>query len=250
MMALDIDARQRAWRSRRRRPPDAAAGRGPARCAAPNARRHLCVWPSPGRSSESLRQAARNRSARPPGARSDRRRAPCPACGWHRAAAVDLGFGEAALPAPDRRPAEPGTPADLCNAQPVGRAQDDPSPCHMLLGAVAIGHDRLQTSTILSRDHRTHDLSDRPSIAHSATPCASSVCISLLMPLNRPRRAVEGGAPARYCLRGNNSSLFAESSSCRSSPKPQVSQGCAIRTAAVVRAKHRRLEALTCQNLC
>ena len=168
-MALDIDARQRAWRSRRRRPPDAAAGRGPARCAAPNARRHLCVWPSPGRSSESLRQAARNRSARPPGARSDRRRAPCPACGWHRAAAVDLGFGEATLPAPDRRPAEPGTPADLCNAQPVGRAQDDPSPCHMLLGAVAIGHDRLQTSTILSRDHRTHDLSHRPSIAHSAT---------------------------------------------------------------------------------
>jgi hypothetical protein len=28
------------------------------------------------------------------------------------------------------------------------------SPHHMLLGAVAIGHDRLQTSTILGRDQR------------------------------------------------------------------------------------------------
>ena len=80
--------------------------------------------------------------------------------------AVDPGLGEPPLPAPHRRPADPGAPGDLGDVQPVGRAQDDPSPRHVLLGAVAIGDDRLQTSTILGRDQRTDDLSHAPSIAH------------------------------------------------------------------------------------
>jgi hypothetical protein len=72
--------------------------------------------------------------------------------------AVDPGFGKAPLPPPDRRPADPGAAGDLRDAQPLGRAQDDPSPRHVLLGAVAIADDRLQTSTILGRDQRTDDL--------------------------------------------------------------------------------------------
>ena len=95
--------------------------------------------------------------------------------------AVDPRLGEPPLPAPDRRPADPGAPGDLGDAQPVGRAQDDPSPRHVLLGAVAIGDDRLQTSTILGRDHRTDDLSHAPGIATSAGLCESSVCISALL---------------------------------------------------------------------
>ena len=92
--------------------------------------------------------------------------------------ALDPGLGEPPLPAPDRRPADPGAPGDLGDVQPVGRAEDDPSPRHVLLGAVAIGDDRLQTSTILSRDQRTHDLSHAPSIAHplcSVNPLFASV---------------------------------------------------------------------------
>ena len=55
---------------------------------------------------------------------------------------------------------------DLGDVQPVGRTQDDPSPRHVFLGAVAIGDNRLQTSAILGRDQRTDDLSHAPSIAH------------------------------------------------------------------------------------
>ena len=79
---------------------------------------------------------------------------------------VDPGLGEPPLPAPDRRSADPGAPRDLGDIQSVGRAQDDPSPRDVLLGAVAIGDDRRQTSTVLSRDQRTYDLSHEPSIAH------------------------------------------------------------------------------------
>jgi hypothetical protein len=62
--------------------------------------------------------------------------------------AGDAGLGKAPLPAPDRRAADPGAPGDLGDAQPLGRIQDDPRPRHVLLGPVAIGHDRLQTSAI------------------------------------------------------------------------------------------------------
>jgi hypothetical protein len=79
---------------------------------------------------------------------------------------LDASRYEALLPAPYRGPADPGVLGDASDRQPLGRAQDDPRPCHMLLGAVAIGHDRLQTSTVLSRDQRTYYLSHEPSIAH------------------------------------------------------------------------------------
>jgi hypothetical protein len=80
--------------------------------------------------------------------------------------AVDAGLGEPPLPATDRRPADPGAPCDLGDVQPLGRAQNDLRPRHVLLGAIAIGHDRLQTSTILGRDQRTDDLSHKPCIAY------------------------------------------------------------------------------------
>ena len=79
--------------------------------------------------------------------------------------ALDAGCGEPPLPAPHRRPANPAAPRRLGDVQPRGRGEDDPSPRHVLLGAVAIGHDRLQTSTIGSRDQRTYDLSHAPSMA-------------------------------------------------------------------------------------
>jgi hypothetical protein len=81
--------------------------------------------------------------------------------------AGDAGLGEAALPAPHRRPADPGAPCDLGDAQPRGRMEDDPSPRHVLLSAVAIGDDRLETSTIFRRDQRADDLSHAPSMPQS-----------------------------------------------------------------------------------
>jgi hypothetical protein len=53
--------------------------------------------------------------------------------------AVDAGFGVASLPAPDCRPADVGPPRDLGDRQARGRRQNDPSPRHVFLGAVAIG---------------------------------------------------------------------------------------------------------------
>jgi hypothetical protein len=88
---------------------------------------------------------------------------------------VDPGLGEALLPAPHGRPADPGAFGHRCDVQSIGRAEDDPSPCHMLLGPVAIADDRLETSTILSRDERTHGLSHRGSMPR---PC------ELVNPLN------------------------------------------------------------------
>jgi hypothetical protein len=82
---------------------------------------------------------------------------------------VDAGLGKALLPAPHRGPADAGAFGNLGDAQPFGRAEDDPSPRRMLLGAVAIGDDRLQPSAILSRDQGTDGLSHAPSIAHPSS---------------------------------------------------------------------------------
>jgi hypothetical protein len=49
-----------------------------------------------------------------------------------------------------------------CDVQPVGRAEDHPSPRHMLLSAVAIGDDRFEPSTIFSQHQRTYCLSHAP----------------------------------------------------------------------------------------
>ena len=65
---------------------------------------------------------------------------------------VDAGLGEALLPAPDRRPADPSAAGNLRHVQSLGRVQDDPDPRHLLLRPVAIGQDRRQTLAILGRD--------------------------------------------------------------------------------------------------
>ena len=79
---------------------------------------------------------------------------------------LDPSFGEPPLPAPHRRPADSSPLGHSRDRQPLGRCQDDPSPRHVLLGAITIGDDRLQTSTILDRDQRTDDLSHEPNVAH------------------------------------------------------------------------------------
>jgi hypothetical protein len=71
---------------------------------------------------------------------------------------VDAGLGEALLPAPDRRPAEPGSPGDLGHVQPLGGVQDDADPRHMLLRPVAIGQDRRQALAIRGREKRANRL--------------------------------------------------------------------------------------------
>jgi hypothetical protein len=81
--------------------------------------------------------------------------------------ALDAGGDEALLPAPHRRAADLGVSCDLGDGQPLGRAKNDPGPCAMLLRAVAIGDDRLETNTILSRDQGTDDLSHRGSMPRS-----------------------------------------------------------------------------------
>jgi hypothetical protein len=48
--------------------------------------------------------------------------------------------------------------------------ENDPSPRHMLLGAVAIGHDRLETSTIRGRDQGADDLSHAASMPQRRAP--------------------------------------------------------------------------------
>ena len=78
---------------------------------------------------------------------------------------VDAGLGEALLPAPHRRPADPGPPGDLRHVQPLGRVQDDPGPRHVLLRPVAIGQDRRQALAILGRDKGTDRLCHGPTIA-------------------------------------------------------------------------------------
>jgi hypothetical protein len=83
--------------------------------------------------------------------------------------ALDPGFGEAALPTPDRRPAHVRAPGDLGNRQPRRRSQDDPSPRHMLLRTVSIGYDRLQTSAIRSRNPRADKMSHAPA-CHNPAP--------------------------------------------------------------------------------
>ena len=64
-------------------------------------------------------------------------------------------------------PAEEGTLGDGGYGRQRGRAEEDPSPRDVLLGAVAIGDDRLETSTILSRDQGTDLLSHRGSMPRS-----------------------------------------------------------------------------------
>ena len=55
---------------------------------------------------------------------------------------------EALLPAPNAGLRDPGLTHDLGRAAALGRCQDDPRPPHVLLTAVAIRHDPLQTVTV------------------------------------------------------------------------------------------------------
>jgi hypothetical protein len=64
--------------------------------------------------------------------------------------AVDTPQGEAPLSAPDRRPADADPARHLGDAEALGRMEDDSRPQHVLVGTVAIRHDRLEPSTIVT----------------------------------------------------------------------------------------------------
>ena len=80
---------------------------------------------------------------------------------------VDAGLSVALLPAPDRRPADPGLPCDLGHVQPLGRVQDEPGPGRVLLRPIAIGQDRRQTLAIRRRNQDTHRLCHAHRIAQT-----------------------------------------------------------------------------------
>jgi hypothetical protein len=63
--------------------------------------------------------------------------------------------------------------------QPLGRTEDDPRPRDIFLGAVAIDDDRLETSTILSRDQGTDLLSHGGNLPRSQA-AVNSVNASVL----------------------------------------------------------------------
>ena len=85
------------------------------------------------------------------------------------------GLGEALLPAPHRRAADPGTPRDLRHVEPLGRVQDDADPRHVFLRPVAIGQERRQTLAILGREKGTDRLCHGLTMAPATRdPTASS----------------------------------------------------------------------------
>lgn len=71
---------------------------------------------------------------------------------------VDVGLGEAPLPAPHRRPANPGLSRHLRHAQPLGRMHHDPGPRRAYLPLAAIGQDRRQKPAILGREKQANRL--------------------------------------------------------------------------------------------
>ena len=100
--------------------------------------------------------------------------AACPACGWHPAAARRPRPGEPPL---QRQTAGRPIWARLATSATLSRSAG----ARMIraratcFGRGYDGDDRLQTSTILSRDHGTHDLSHGPRIAF-ALSCKSYDC--------------------------------------------------------------------------
>jgi len=60
-----------------------------------------------------------------------------------------------------------GDPGD---GGPVRRGEDDPGSGHMLLGAVAVGDDRLETGTILGRDEGADILGHPHNLARTPPP--------------------------------------------------------------------------------
>ena len=68
--------------------------------------------------------------------------------------AVHTFFGVAPLPAPDRRPAHPGTARHFGNRQPVRRKNNDPGPLDVLVPAVALADHRRQPRAVFGpHDH-------------------------------------------------------------------------------------------------
>ena len=104
---------------------------------------------------------------------------------------VDAGLGEAPLPAPDRRPADPSAAGDLRHVQPLGRVQDDPRPRRVLLRPVAIGHDRRQALAIPRRDNGTDRMGHGHAIAHLGTS------------MNLPNASVHQHYPATFIAGGD-----------------------------------------------
>ena len=65
---------------------------------------------------------------------------------------------------PGLRVASRSNPSTPASANRRGGVEDDPRPQHVLVGAVAIGDDRLETSTIFTGDQGADILSHPPSM--------------------------------------------------------------------------------------
>jgi hypothetical protein len=111
---------------------------------------------------------------------------------------VDPGQGKAPLPAPHRRTADARAPRHLGDAQPVGRMEKDPRPQQVLVGAVAIGDDRLKPSTILTGDDWT-DILGHPPRLPDPPPLVNPINVSVHAPgsaalhrSTRPRNLCDG----------------------------------------------------------
>jgi len=80
--------------------------------------------------------------------------------------AVDAIGGEAFLPAPDRGLGNPGLAHDGVGAPPIGCEQHDPATPDMLLWAVAIRDDGLQTGSVGGADGATDPGAHAPDSHH------------------------------------------------------------------------------------
>ena len=102
--------------------------------------------------------AARRRSAPPRAPPSRRERRLAGLAGLVAQQPVHARLGEALLPAPDRRPADPGPTRYRRDASRSAESSTIRARCDVLLRPVAIGHDRLQPSAISGRHHETDGL--------------------------------------------------------------------------------------------
>jgi hypothetical protein len=83
---------------------------------------------------------------------------------------VEPGLGVAPLPAPYRRPADPGPPSHRRDVEPLGREQHDPGASDVLLRPIAIADDHRQPQAILGRDQGANRLCHEQAIAQIPPP--------------------------------------------------------------------------------
>ena len=87
-------------------------------------------------------------------------------------------LGEAALPAPHRRPADAGAPRHFGNRQPIRRMKNNPRPLNMLQRPAPITDDSGQSRAVLGSDNHTNIMGHDPRIAR-LTPLVNQLFVSV-----------------------------------------------------------------------